>query len=69
MTHLKLYVQGCALFLLIVLVIGFIVPGLLSADDMLLPWLGVILLLSVPPAGWFFYRHVVSTLKLEKTKK
>lgn len=66
MTHIKLYFQGVALLIVMIIIVGLFVPCLLSADDMILPFIGLILILSVPPVIWLFYRHAIKILEEEK---
>lgn len=67
--HLKLYVQGCLTVLFALIMVGFIVPCLLSADDDFFPAIGVLLLLAVPPGVWIVARHIYVELKGDTNEK
>jgi hypothetical protein len=67
--HLKLYFQACLLALYVMIIVGFLTPCLISADDVFLPVLGVLILLSVPPVVWIVSRHIYIALGGQNEKK
>lgn len=63
MKHLRLYLHACLMLLFTILVLGFICPWLISADDDFLPVIGVLVLLTVPPVGAYFFWHTYKTIR------